>query len=166
MIPVPIYVRVMGNLFNGMIAGEPGLSISTGTRLTCMSGAGRPILPVLKQWRASAKLEPYPSWPSWHQVYLIGLSIFHGSSQLTLLYLRCIEVVVHSSFCALLSFEWYASPKPRKAKRSHHKGRDLNSEQNGIKTLYPVIRSLLFIKFLQIAKQNWNHRSPRMYLYR
>lgn len=49
MIPVPIYVRVMGNLFNGMIAGEPGLSISTGTRLTCMSGAGRPILPVLKK---------------------------------------------------------------------------------------------------------------------
>ena len=23
MIPAPIYVRVMGNLFNGMIAGEP-----------------------------------------------------------------------------------------------------------------------------------------------
>lgn len=41
MIPAPIYVRVMGNLFNGMIAGEPVLSISTGTR--CMSGAGRPI---------------------------------------------------------------------------------------------------------------------------
>jgi len=34
----------------------PVLSISTGTRLTCMSGAGRPILPVLKKWRASAKL--------------------------------------------------------------------------------------------------------------
>ena len=47
MIPAPIYVRVMGNLFNGMIAGEPVLSTSTGTRLTCMSGAGRPILPVL-----------------------------------------------------------------------------------------------------------------------
>lgn len=49
MIPAPLSVRVMGNLFNGMIAGEPVLSISTGTRLTCMSGAGRPILPVLKK---------------------------------------------------------------------------------------------------------------------
>jgi hypothetical protein len=49
MIPAPIYVRVMGTLFNGMIAGEPVLSVSTGTRLTCMSGAGRPILPVLKK---------------------------------------------------------------------------------------------------------------------
>lgn len=42
MIPAPIYVRVMGNLFNGMIAGEPILSISTGTRLTSLTAPATP----------------------------------------------------------------------------------------------------------------------------